>query len=393
MRSRKILVAALAFVAVIVLLLGIFLNSFGTFEKAEKKNPGVLVGVDIAYNDLTAAKKLVDRVASFTNLVIVGNTGITWNATKLDEGCQYIYDKGLNFIVFTHSVPDVAIMNQSQWTESAKKKWGDCFLGVYIYDETGGRQLDRDPDMFITQASNYSDASQKYVGNLTLMLENSKKDLNTDGLPVFTSDYALYWFDYLAGYNVVLAEFGSNSSRQLNVALCRGAATAQNREWGVIVTWTYDKLPYIESGDKLYNDMITAYTNGAKYILVFDSNQNYGGEILGEQHFEAMQKFWNYANAHPAIVEPTNERVAYVLPQDYGYGFRSPIDRIWGLWSNDSLGLREQIWNNTNTLLNQYTTSLDLVYLGDPGLLQSLQYSRLVFWNGTEISIQTKNDP
>jgi len=153
-------------------------------------------------------------------------------------------------------------------------------LGAYIYDETGGRQLDCDPELLITQASNCSDASQKYVGNLTLMLESSKQDLNARGLPVFTSDYALYWFDDEAGYDVVLAEFGSNCSRQLNVALCHGAATAQDKEWGAIVTWTYDQPPYIESGDKLYDDMITVYTNGAKYILVFDSDQNYSTEIL-----------------------------------------------------------------------------------------------------------------
>ena len=390
MVKNRLLVVTVVVLIALALLFGFFLNHGGVLTW--KDFPGVYVGVDVAYNDLGATKKLVDEVASYTNLIIIGNTGITWNATKLDEDCQYIYGKGLNFIVFTHSVPDKAIMNQSLWTENARKKWGEHFLGVYIYDETGGRQLDCDPDMFITQASNYSDASQKYVGNLTLMLENSKQDLNTGSLPIFTSDYALYWFDYEAGYDVVLTEFGLNSSwqqnvdsRQLNVALCRGAATAHNKDWGVIVTWTYDKPPYIESGDELYEDMIAAYVNGAKYILVFDSDENYKSEILERQHFEAMEKFWSYINAHPRGTESTNDRVAYVLPTDYGYGFRGLNDKIWGLWPADSL--TDQICNNLNSLMIQYTTSVDIVYLDGSDLFHESVYNKVVFWNGTEMSL------
>lgn len=65
----------------------------------------------------------------------------------------------------------------------------------------------------------------------------------------------------------------------MNVALCRGAATVQNKDWGVIITWTYNNPPYIESGEELYNDLIYAYKNGAKYVAVFDSNENYSKEF------------------------------------------------------------------------------------------------------------------
>ena len=90
------------------------------------------------------------------------------------------------------------------------------------------------------------------------------------GNSLFTSDYALYWFDYKAGYDTLFAQFGWNYSRQLNVALCRGAATVQSKDWGAKVTGEYTMPPHIESGEQLYKDLILAYENRAKSIVVFD---------------------------------------------------------------------------------------------------------------------------
>ena len=56
--------------------------------------------------------------------------------------------------------------------------------------------------------------------------------MNQGDLKLFTADYALYWFTYQGGYDVILAEFGWNHSRPLNIALARGAATMQDKEWG-----------------------------------------------------------------------------------------------------------------------------------------------------------------
>jgi hypothetical protein len=91
---------------------------------------------------------------------------------------------------------------------------------------------------------------------------------------VFTSDYGLYWFDYLFGYNVVLGEFAGNQSRQLTVSLCRGAANVQHTEWGTMITWKYNQAPFLEEADQLYNDMVLAYENDAKYIVIFNSPDN-----------------------------------------------------------------------------------------------------------------------
>ena len=97
---------------------------------------------------------------------------------------------------------------------------------------------------------------------------------------LFTSDYSLYWYDYAAGYDTVFAEFTMNYSQQLNVDLVRGAATSQNKDWGVMITWKYNTPPYMESGPELFNDMKFAYENGAKYIIVFDGDQNWTQNVL-----------------------------------------------------------------------------------------------------------------
>ena len=204
---------------------------------------------------------------------------------------------------------------------------------------------------------------------------------NETSFPLFTSDYALYWFDYKAGYDVVFAEFGWNYSRQLNIALDRGAATIQNKDWGVMITWTYNNPPYIESGAELYKDMILAYNNGAKYILVFDTNKNYTQGILKDEHLEALRQFWNYTKKNPRTTQALSERIAFVLPKYYGYGFRGPNDKIWGFWEADALSL--EISHHLGSFLEEYGTNLDIIY--DDDIKYSELYSKYIFWNGTII--------
>jgi hypothetical protein len=197
---------------------------------------------------------------------------------------------------------------------------------------------------------------------------------------LFTSDYALYHFDYSAGYDVVLAQLGWNYSRQLSIALCRGAATAQNKDWGVIITWAYTVPPYIESGKALYEDLVLAYNNGAKYIVIFDSNEEYTQGILTEEHLNALKQFWQYTKDNPRSPRPVSERVGFVLPADYAYGFRGPEDKIWGLWPADELSYSLSV--SLNSLLEQYDDKLDVIY--DDTLQNNFYgYNQLIYWNNS----------
>jgi hypothetical protein len=203
-------------------------------------------------------------------------------------------------------------------------------------------------------------------------------------LTLFTSDYALYWFDYKAHYDTVFAEFGWNYSRHLNVALCRGAANVQNREWGVMITWTYTQPPYLEAGKELYDDLVLAYENGADYILVFDTNEDYTHGVLTEEHLDALKRFWRYAGHNPRASNSTPDRVAYVLPEGYAYGFRGPDDTIWGLWAADDFSF--EISTEVGGLIEEYQNRLDIIY--DDGLEtnSSYGYSKIIFWNGTVLN-------
>jgi hypothetical protein len=141
---------------------------------------------------------------------------------------------------------------------------------------------------------------------------------------IFTSDYAAYWFDYRAGYDVLFAQLGWNNSLTQNIALARGAANLQNKEWGVVLTWKYDYAPYLDSKEELLNQMSTAYSCGAKYVVLFNYYENddnpYG--TMQEAHFLALQEFWNSIQNSTITNGSVKAKVALVLPQDYACGMR-----------------------------------------------------------------------
>ena len=114
-------------------------------------------------------------------------------------------------------------------------------------------------------------------------------------------------------------------------------------------------------------------------VIVFDSNEGYTGGILEQEHFDALEQFWEYVKANPRRNDQNSDRVAYVLPKDFGYGFRGPNDKIWGLWVADAFSF--EVSENLGKLLDQYDSELDIIY--DEGLELDSTYSKYIFWNGT----------
>jgi hypothetical protein len=383
---------------VILLITGFLL----TLLAAELLNQSkiVFVGMDIGYGDEQTAIKLIDKVADYVNLIILGSLEVTNDTETLTRVCEYLYEKDLHFIVFVSLAEHGFVPPRGpdpQFFTNATQKWGDKFLGVYIFDEVGGKLIDNDHSLDMTDANSYSEAATFYTHHLDFFLGNITQYYQPASFPAFTSDYALYWYDYLGGYDVVFAEFLGDDSRQIAASLIRGAAKTLNKDWGAIITWSHDDLDsFVQNPDRIYDDMLLAYQNGAKYIIVFNSpgftsdGENpipnpapteYG--TLTIQHLEKMQEFWNYTQTHPQTQQyPAN--TAYVVPADYGFGFRGPEDKIWGKWNADQIS--QQVWDDINVLFQTQNQNLDIIYetrIGNTPIKHP--YNTLIFWNGTTI--------
>jgi hypothetical protein len=162
----------------------------------------------------------------------------------------------------------------------------------------------------------------------------------------------------------------------------------QGKDWGTIITWKYYEPPYLASGEEIYRDMVASYRAGAKYVILFNypkypETNPYG--ILSDEHFAAMQRFWNYIHVYSRTVYgQVDGQVALVLPKDYGWGMRRTqlivYDRIWGLWPEDEKA--PLILNNTNKLDRTSNLQLDIIY-EDPRFDYTKKYSKVYLWNST----------
>ena len=377
--KRKIILFTLVVLAISGFLIS---QAFVEFTKTRDPYPAdVYVGVT-ADGNVTATKTLIDKTRDFTNLLVINNPAVIRNKTSLNEVCDHARGAGLAFFVYmAHPAFWQFNYNPLEWVSEAKAEYGKHFLGVYLYDEPGGNQLDlgkfRQYDYTHDMPTNYRDAANTYVYYLYVQMRDLIK---IDKL--VTSDYGLFWFDYEAGYDAIFCEFGSNRIKEINIALCRGAAEMHNKTWGVMITWSYDNPPYIESAGELYEDMITAYQAGAKYIIVFNYPETGTYGLLTDEHFTAIKQFKNFISKNPQNKTSNLQKLAYVLPENYGWGLRGPKDKIWGVWEADEKS--PKIWSDLNNLVEKYDHDFDIVYdCPWTRLFAKQHYNTLIWWNGT----------
>ncbi len=391
-----------------------------------KADPGAYVGVAFCGNTTQQAKALIDKVKDYTNLFILdsGRNPISASQSKVEEICSYAVSQGLAVIINV-GIKDAS--NQSSWgwfwnqpsLDAIKQRWthmwGDKFLGIYYNDEPGGVQLDAAWRQFYTYVGenltkvNFPAAQSLYEIYLKLLnyVDNGTKptpddydleaqffieqvimgdpgieNLTAADIPAFTSDYGLYWWDYMGGYSTLFAELGWNVSVSEQIDLVKGAARLQNKTWGAMITWKYDTPPYLDTPDEIYNQMLLAYQAGAKYIAVFnypcDDQNGYG--TLTEAHFTMLQKFWKDITTQK-FADLSRPIAALVLPKNFGWGLRNPNDTIWGFWLTDPRTL--QVAQSTVMLLDYYGCNLDIVYNDPLFSLDHGGYQHIYYWNTT----------
>jgi parallel beta-helix repeat protein len=350
---------------------------------------GIATGWDI---NVSECETLIDKVKNYTNLFIIASPLILGDEALLNQTCDYAVNAGLNIMVnfndllYSNFYPKTAIhYTPTEWIEKAEQRYGDQFLGVYFMDEEAGSKLDENIVGYLDldsingssgQPCSYQEVADEFLSQRSA-IKNGVNQIQSYGVSALTSDYGLYWWDYQLGYDIVLAQLGWNNSRPLQIALTRGAANLHDKDWGVIVTWTYNQPPYLETGGELYDDLVLAYDSGATYAAIYDSNQGFQNTTLAEEHYEALKDFWTYKQTHEASSLPVD--TALVLPEGYGFGFRNPNDSIWSLKQADDW--TNKMYNDVHAVLNQYNSRVDIVY-SDPDFQDNVQnkYDHVMFW-------------
>jgi hypothetical protein len=352
----------------------------GIYSPRESEGTDLYIGITADENVITT-KKLIDKVKGYTNMLVVMQPEIVKNISSLTEVCNYADKAEMSFFVhMSHPSYWKYNYNPIEWINQAEKQYGSHFLGIYLYDEPGGNQLDLGPFREFDETTmpyDYRDATNTYVYYLYVQMRDFIKTKR-----IVTSDYGLFWFDYEAGYDIVLGEFIGDVNRNITIPACRGAAELHNKTWGVMITHAQETPPYIQSPKILYNDLIDAYQAGAKYITVFNYPKINEYGLLTEEHFEAIRKFRNYTSLNSRNKTSNTERVAYVLPENYGWGMRNPTDKIWGVWETDKKS--PIIWKSLNKMITQYGYDFDIVYDSLwTRIFAKQHYNTLIYWNGT----------
>ena len=131
------------FILPIILIIAVFTPIvFWHYGSTEVPEAPLFFGVSFGGKTAVEAELLIDKVKLYTNFFLINSYDLSINETELDEVCDYAAEANLHFMVYFGWISHVTYPWHQTWLDAAKQRWADKFLGVYLYDEPGGKQLD-----------------------------------------------------------------------------------------------------------------------------------------------------------------------------------------------------------------------------------------------------------
>jgi hypothetical protein len=97
-----------------------------------------------------------------------------------------------------------------------------------------------------------------------------------------------------------------------------------------------------------------------------------------------LQTFWNAIHTNPGQFGSSSAEAAYVVPANFGFGFRAADDHIWGLFPASNDPQTAKIWNYTQLLLTRYNYRLNIIYDNQTVIGPTLnEYAKVYYYNQT----------
>ena len=134
---KQTIIISVAITLIVIIGLAAVIN-YPSLSKNSNSKP-FFVGVTYGGNNIQNAKSLIDKVTNYTNLFVLQSGLLKNDASAVNEIGDYAVSKGLHFAAYFDVLGNA---QNAEWIGTAKQRWGDMFVGVYLGDEPGGKMLD-----------------------------------------------------------------------------------------------------------------------------------------------------------------------------------------------------------------------------------------------------------